>query len=167
LRLGFVPGVVPHKWASRFRTRFGAEALDMGRILPDDAGAALAADQLDAALMPLPVNKDVFHAIPLYTETDEESGRVFGREIGLVWLRDLEHPLMEPLTGIVRGRTANSSRGEATAPAPAASTGAPSAAKPNTGGRPVRPAKPADKKVKSSTKAATGKNNGRRRHRGN
>jgi len=116
LRLGFVPGVVPHKWASRFRTRFGDDALDMGRISPDDAAVALAENRLDAALMPLPVDKDVFHAIPLYVESDEESGRVFGREIGLVWLRDLKHPMIEELTGIVRGRTANSSRGAIPAP---------------------------------------------------
>jgi len=112
LRLGFVPGVVPHKWASRFRARFGSETLDMGRVTPDDAVAGLRDGNLEAALMPLPVDKEVFHAIPLYAETDDESGRVPGREIGLVWLKDLEHPLIEELTGIVRGRTANSSRGQ-------------------------------------------------------
>jgi DNA-binding transcriptional LysR family regulator len=38
--------------------------------------------------------------------------------IGLVWLRDDEDPLVEEFIGVVRGRTANSSRGEAGQEAP-------------------------------------------------
>jgi hypothetical protein len=41
--------------------------------------------------------------------------------VGLVWLRDDDDPLVEEFIGIVRGRTTNSSRGEAgqeTPPAP-------------------------------------------------
>jgi hypothetical protein len=159
LRLGFVPGVVPHKWASRFRTRFGAEALDMGRVMPDEAVSGLRDGNLEGALMPLPVDKEVFHAIPLYVETDDESGRISGREIGLVWLKDLEHPLIEGLTGIVRGRTANSSRGQNAEP-PA-----------RKAEKPIVKVTPKPK-PKSKTNAEGGKNNfrssaksGRRPHR--
>ena len=153
LRLGFVPGVVPFKWVSRFRAQFGDEALLTSRLgAGDAAGAALADGELDAALMPLPVDKDVFHAIPLYIESDDQKGRVPGREIGLVWLKTLEHPLIEPLTGIVRGRTANSSRGDAEP----ASVSTPSGRK---------PAKPIASKKVNSTAKPQGKNIARRRQR--
>jgi DNA-binding transcriptional LysR family regulator len=45
--------------------------------------------------------------------TDAEPTRV-----GLVWRRSTEGPLVDEFIGIVRGRTANSSRGSAEAPAP-------------------------------------------------
>jgi DNA-binding transcriptional LysR family regulator len=45
--------------------------------------------------------------------TDAEPTRV-----GLVWRRTTEGPLVDEFIGIVRGRTANSSRGSAEAPAP-------------------------------------------------
>ena len=147
----------------------------MGRIAGHDAAAALIAADLDAALMPLPVDKDVFHAIPLYTETDEDSGRVYGREIGLVWLRQLEHPLLEPLTGIVRGRTANSSRGESpaatapTSPAPSQTTTKPPVSKTQTGkfqagkAQPQKSGAGTSKKAGSTATKQLGKNT-RRRH---
>ena len=47
------------------------------------------------------------------TITDAEPTRV-----GLVWRRTTEGPLIDEFIGIVRGRTANSSRGSAEAPAP-------------------------------------------------
>jgi DNA-binding transcriptional LysR family regulator len=40
--------------------------------------------------------------------------------IGLVWRRDAGGPLVDEFIGVVRGRTANSSRGSAPEPAPAA-----------------------------------------------
>lgn len=113
LRLGFVPGVMPDKWAARFRSRFGEPSLELQVFAPDDVVANIVAKTVTAALAPLPVDKDTFHAIPLYTEVDDQKGRVPGRQIGLVWRKDVEHPLLEELTGIVRGRTANSSRGAA------------------------------------------------------
>ena len=206
LRLGFVPGVVPFKWVSRFRDRFGEAALVTSRLgADDDVAQLLSKGELDAALMPvsLPgvldaaaapeydatqeirrtqlIDKDIFHAIPLYIESDDQKGRVPGREIGLVWLRELEHPLIEPLTGIVRGRTANSSRG----PSGVGANGRPSLhgeLEPSTKGdgaaassgrtmrKPAsatpRQGKPtAGKNVRSNAKSQNSKNSGRRQRR--
>ena len=231
LRLGFVPGVVPFKWVSRFRDRFGEAALVTSRLgADDDVAQLLSAGELDAALMPvsLPgvldaaaapeydatqeirrtqlVDKEVFHAIPLYIESDDQKGRVPGREIGLVWLRGpsgsgasgrgasvplhvgaasgrpslrgFEHQLIEPLTGIVRGRTANSSRGASegapNADAAAASSGkVPRKPPPATRTERQREAKPAPrqgrptvgKNVRSNAKSQNSKNSGRRQRR--
>jgi len=192
LRLGFVPGVVPFKWVSRFRERFGEAALVTSRLGADDDVAQLLSDgELDAALMPVSfpgvfdavaapeydatqeikrtqlIDKEVFHAIPLYIESDDQKGRVPGREIGLVWLRELEQPLIEPLSGIVRGRTANSSRGEPEA-APKADGAAASSGKiprkpPTITPRQGRPT--AGKNVRSNAKSQNSKNSGRRQRR--
>lgn len=58
--------------------------------------------------------------------------------IGLVWLRDEGGPLVDEFIGMVRGRTANSSRGEAAPPAPPAPK---RASKPDRR-RPGRPGRP-------------------------
>ena len=69
LRLGYVPGATPGKWAQRWADRFPKIPLKLIQILPDQVSAALAADELDAAITWLPVDKTTYHAIPLYRES--------------------------------------------------------------------------------------------------
>ncbi|QGQ20439.1 LysR family transcriptional regulator [Cellulomonas sp. JZ18] len=65
--------------------------------------------------------------------------------VALVWHRDAEHPLVQELVGIVRGRTAGSSRGDVAAPpapaAPAVAGRGTSPRTPRTGTRGARPAR--------------------------
>jgi len=67
-RLGYVPGATPGRWARTWRDRLPDVRLDLVQVDAADAPAALAARQVDAALLRLPVDGDVLHAIPLYTE---------------------------------------------------------------------------------------------------
>jgi hypothetical protein len=60
--------------------------------------------------------------------------------VGLVWLRDDEDPLVEEFIGIVRGRTTNSSRGDAEpAPAPAPTPTPKAKQQPARKAQPARP----------------------------
>lgn len=190
-RLLVVPGVTVDKWSRTWSERLPGVEL---RLVPAEPGA-LPGDEADAGLVRLPVDKDVFHAIPLYTETtvvvvprehllaaadevtvadladetllrplDDVLGwpdppaavaadrpattaaavelvaagvgvlvvpqslaRLHHRRdltyrvvsdapassVGLVWRRDRQTDLVEEMIGIVRGRTANSTRGPA------------------------------------------------------
>ncbi len=59
-----------------------------------------------------------------------------GSRVVLVWHRDNEHPLVQELVGIVRGRTAGSSRGQASVPdPPSTATDARGGAGPRSGGQ--------------------------------
>jgi DNA-binding transcriptional LysR family regulator len=194
-RLSIVPGVTVSKWARAWAERQPGVALE---VVPVEAGAALSPDA-DAGLLRLPVDQDVFHAVPLYTETtvvvvprdhlvaaaDEVTmadladetlvrplddvlawtdapaadrpattadavalvaaqvgllvvpqslARAHHRKdltyrvvtdaptssVGLVWRRDGHTDLVEEMIGVVRGRTANSTRGRVRPPATAA-----------------------------------------------
>jgi DNA-binding transcriptional LysR family regulator len=196
-RLVIVPGVTVNKWTRTWAERVPAVHL---RLVPTEAAAAAAllSTGADAGLLRLPVDRDTFHAVPLYTETtvvvvprdhlvsaadevtmadladetllrplddvlfeaDDPAGdrpastaaaialvaaevgvlvvpqslaRAHHRRdvthrvvtdaptssVGLVWPRDRHTDLVEEMIGIVRGRTANSTRGRAPAPAPA------------------------------------------------
>ncbi|WP_136518365.1 LysR family transcriptional regulator substrate-binding protein [Cellulomonas telluris] len=68
-----------------------------------------------------------------------------GSRVALVWHRDAEHPLVQELVGIVRGRTAGSSRGDVAAPpappAPAVAGRGASPRTPRPGARDARPAR--------------------------
>ncbi len=100
-RLGYVPGATPGKWARTWRDRLPDVRLELVLLEADDAAAALADRRVDAAIARLPVDPDVLHAIPLYTEvpvvvvsrdhllaatTDEET--VSGEDLAddVVWL---------------------------------------------------------------------------------
>jgi DNA-binding transcriptional LysR family regulator len=61
--------------------------------------------------------------------------------VALVWLRDRHNDLVEEMIGIVRGRTANSTRGRTPAPAAPAAPAAPTTRRPTRGGRAARPRK--------------------------
>ncbi|MFI2103272.1 LysR substrate-binding domain-containing protein [Isoptericola sp. NPDC019693] len=67
-RLGYVPGATPGRWARTWRDRLPDTRLELVQVDAADAPAALAGRQVDAALLRLPVDGDVLHAIPLYTE---------------------------------------------------------------------------------------------------
>ena len=73
-RLLVVPGVTPDRWSRTWTERqpgvelqlVPAEAAEAAALLTPAPGAGTGAD---AGLARLPVDPDVFHAIPLYTET--------------------------------------------------------------------------------------------------
>lgn len=67
-RLGFVPGVTPAKWARTWQQRHPRTPLQLVPVPASAAEAALAAGELDAALMRPPVDRAVLHAIVLYAE---------------------------------------------------------------------------------------------------
>jgi hypothetical protein len=68
-RLAYVPGATPGRWASVWRDRLPDVRLDLIQLESDAVLPALEAGEADAAIGRLPVDKDVFSAIPLYEET--------------------------------------------------------------------------------------------------
>lgn len=68
-RLAYVPGATPGKWASVWHERLPDVRLELVQLEAADIGPALDAGDADAAIGRLPVDKDVFSAIPLYEET--------------------------------------------------------------------------------------------------
>lgn len=67
-RLAFVPGVTPGKWARTWEERLPDVPIDLVGCENAQGTAAVRAQQADAALVRLPVDRDGLHAIPLYTE---------------------------------------------------------------------------------------------------
>ncbi|MEN5072902.1 LysR family substrate-binding domain-containing protein, partial [Isoptericola cucumis] len=67
-RLGYVPGATPGKWARTWRDRLPDVRLELVLLEAADTAAALVERRVDAAIARLPVDPDVLHAIPLYTE---------------------------------------------------------------------------------------------------
>ncbi|RMI13993.1 LysR substrate-binding domain-containing protein, partial [Cellulomonas triticagri] len=68
-RLLLVPGVVPASWVRTWRERVADVRLDLVHAPAAEAAAVLAAGDADAALLRLPVDRDLLSAIPLYVET--------------------------------------------------------------------------------------------------
>jgi hypothetical protein len=68
-RLLLVPGVVPASWVRTWRERVTDAPLELVHAPAAAAAAVLAAGEADAALLRLPVDRDVLSAIPLYVET--------------------------------------------------------------------------------------------------
>lgn len=68
-RLLLVPGVVPASWVRTWRERLPDVRLELVHGPAADAGPTLVAGGADAALLRLPVDRDVLSAIPLYVET--------------------------------------------------------------------------------------------------
>ncbi|WP_431781942.1 LysR family transcriptional regulator substrate-binding protein [Streptomyces chumphonensis] len=67
-RLAYVPGVTPGKWVRTWEERYPGVPLRLVDVSPADASEVLLRDAADAALLRLPVDRTVLHAIPLYTE---------------------------------------------------------------------------------------------------
>ena len=77
LRVGFVPGVTPDKWARSWRERRGPTRL---LLLPQEESEAVLgvrAGELDMALVRLPVERNGLHLVRLY---DELAVVVVGRD---------------------------------------------------------------------------------------
>lgn len=181
LRVGFVPGVTPDKWARRWAERMPPHGLELLPVEESDQTAVLDDGRADMCLVRLPVEDDRLHVIPLYTEVpvvvaprghfveaaDEVTlgdldgeivhavpplsakdavatvgagvgvvilpmsvARLHHRKdvvhrpvtdspvtrIALAWRRDLDDGRTDTFVGVVRGRTAHSSRGETPTP---------------------------------------------------
>lgn len=208
--VAFVLGVTPGKWARVWGERMPGHPLELRPVSPADGLSALAAGDVDAAFLRLPVDDESLSSIPLYEEqpvvvvpkehelslleevspSDLESvtvldgdwasdvelvaanvgvrvlphsvARALSRKdvvaraasgapttrVALVWRTDATNPLIEEFIGIVRGRTANSSRGSAAvAPEPRAASKRTAKPDPKRSGsgrspRPGRPSKP-------------------------
>ena len=77
LRVGYVPGVTPDKWARAWRERRDGVRLELVQVEEDDAESAVRDKRLDMALARLPVDRTGLHLVRLY---DEVPVVVVGRE---------------------------------------------------------------------------------------
>lgn len=68
-RLAYVPGATPAKWVRTWNERLPDVPLTLVPVPAAEAAEALRSERADAALLRLPVDRTVFSAIPLYTET--------------------------------------------------------------------------------------------------
>ncbi|MFH8804148.1 LysR family substrate-binding domain-containing protein [Streptomyces sp. NPDC017936] len=68
-RLAYVPGVTPAKWVRIWQERLPDVPLTLLQVTADEAAGVLRDGTADAAFVRLPVDRTVFSAIPLYTET--------------------------------------------------------------------------------------------------
>ncbi|WSQ13839.1 LysR family substrate-binding domain-containing protein [Streptomyces sp. NBC_01231] len=68
-RLAYVPGVTPGKWARIWNDRLPGTPLELVAVPDAEAPSVLRDGGADAAFVRLPVDRTVFSAIPLYTET--------------------------------------------------------------------------------------------------
>ncbi|MEU3510259.1 LysR family substrate-binding domain-containing protein [Streptomyces longwoodensis] len=68
-RLAYVPGVMPAKWVRVWGERHPDTPLTLLQTTAAEAPVLLRDGSADAALVRLPVDRTVFSAIPLYTET--------------------------------------------------------------------------------------------------
>ncbi|MHB9863348.1 LysR substrate-binding domain-containing protein [Streptomyces sp. YIM S03343] len=68
-RLAYVPGTTPGKWVRIWTERFPDVPLDLVAVPAAEACDVLRGGGADAAIVRLPVDRTVFSAIPLYTET--------------------------------------------------------------------------------------------------
>ncbi|WP_265865963.1 LysR family transcriptional regulator substrate-binding protein [Streptomyces sp. SKN60] len=64
-----MPGVTPGKWVRIWTQRQPDVRLDLAQVTAAEAEGVLRVGGADAALLRLPVDRTVFSAIPLYTET--------------------------------------------------------------------------------------------------
>ncbi|MFE0425053.1 LysR family substrate-binding domain-containing protein, partial [Streptomyces sp. NPDC058953] len=68
-RLAYVPGATPAKWARIWTERLPDIRLELLQVPVTEAPGLLRDGGADAGLVRLPVDRTVFSAIPLYTET--------------------------------------------------------------------------------------------------
>jgi DNA-binding transcriptional LysR family regulator len=68
LRVGFVPGVTPDKWARAWAQRMPPRSLELVPLGDRDGVALLGSGDLDLCFVRLPVDQDGLHLIPLYDE---------------------------------------------------------------------------------------------------
>lgn len=68
LRVAFVPGVMPDKWARIWRERMPGDPLDLVPVPDAEQTAVLYDGRADLSFVRLPVDDEGLHLIPLYTE---------------------------------------------------------------------------------------------------
>ncbi|CAL9370473.1 LysR substrate-binding domain-containing protein [Streptomyces sp. enrichment culture] len=68
-RLAYVPGATPGKWVRTWEERLPDVPLALVPVAAAEAPEVLRAGEADAGIVRLPVDRTVFSAIPLYTET--------------------------------------------------------------------------------------------------
>ncbi|MBD0840609.1 LysR family substrate-binding domain-containing protein [Streptomyces sp. TRM68416] len=68
-RLAYVPGVTPSKWVRIWNERYPDVPLELLAVTAAEAPGVLRDGGADAGFVRLPVDRTVFSAIPLYTET--------------------------------------------------------------------------------------------------
>ena len=68
LRVGFVTGATPDKWAGQWRERYPHEPLELVPVTEAEQEALLRDGTLEMALVRLPVDRGGLHAIALYDE---------------------------------------------------------------------------------------------------
>lgn len=68
MRVGFVSGVMPDKWARNWRERNPGDTLDLIPLDPADAERALRESTVEMALLRLPVEREGLHIVVLYRE---------------------------------------------------------------------------------------------------
>ncbi len=68
LRLGFVTGATPDRWAARWREGFPREPLELVPVTETEQETLLRDGTLDAALVREPVDRDGLHLVRLYEE---------------------------------------------------------------------------------------------------
>jgi DNA-binding transcriptional LysR family regulator len=68
LRVGYVPGVTPDKWARSWRERRDGVRLELTPLDEDEAEAALRARRVDMVLARLPLDRTGLHLVRLYEE---------------------------------------------------------------------------------------------------
>lgn len=102
-RLGAVPGATPGKWIDAWKKRMPQVPLE---LVPIEAAAQRAAlDQVDAALVRLPLTDDSLHIIPLYDEVPVVVAAVDSHLMAAAELTgsDLEGEVLISLTDDVLG----------------------------------------------------------------
>ena len=68
MRVGFVTGVMPDRWARAWRERRPREPLELVPLEPSEAEAALRSRAVDMAFVRLPVDRTGLHVVVLYRE---------------------------------------------------------------------------------------------------
>lgn len=100
LSIGFVPGVTPGKWLSRWRERHPDIPIEAFQCEGPDQIGILYSGSADMAFVRLPVDDADLHVIPLYTEQSVVVGAK-DHEIAVfdeVHLDDLNEPILDPGT---------------------------------------------------------------------
>lgn len=68
-RLAYVPGATPSKWVRVWRERRPDTTLELVPVAPGEIAGMLGRGEADAGIVRLPVDRTLFSAISLYTET--------------------------------------------------------------------------------------------------
>lgn len=99
LRVGFVPGVTPDKWARTWAERMPRVRLDLTPVEETQQTAVLYDGRADMCFVRLPVDDDRLHVIPLYTEVPvvvAPKGH-FAEAADEVTLEDLSGEIVHPV----------------------------------------------------------------------